>query len=709
MLLLRSLRSSLAPWALLAAGLSAQELRRTELGAFLDCCYDPHRQRVLAVGYAGYTSEWDGAVWRRAPDVGARPGFLWCNATGHILQLRPAYSAMPAEVARRVGMTWQRLPTVSAFVYQDAQLVHDPLHDVVIAFGGRYFSSYSGATSTFDGTTWTSHASASAPAPRAGGSLAYDELRQRAVLFGGRNASTTFADTWEWDGSTWTERVLAVHPSARTGAAIAYDRARQVVMLVGGEAPGGGALSDHWEYDGTQWTARPALPAAMAGQTGTRLVHDAARGETLLLGGLDTIGATGLVHAFDGTTWHPRPGFGRSPRYGHSAFAADAAGVLRFGGGASYPPTQELWRWNGATWSLVSVGGPSPRSGAMMWHQQGDTYVFGGTDANGYCADVWRWNGAWSPAPAGPPARTGAGVAFDAANQRLVLYGGLVQQGVAVDDTWLFDGVTWQSVTTLPRPPARAGMGMAFDPTRNRVVVTGGRYWPTPVTPVPRYDTWEWDGTTWQQVSGGPALFPYGTAAFDAHLGKVVYAAPERADNISLSAWDGVAWTPLMVPGTFGSTTPLVAGADMVTAPNGRATIVDLYGVAELILAPARTTAYGTDCSPAAPRLAAAALPIVGDATFALDVTQLPANGIAVLGAGDAAAAVPLLGCTLLVANVVTLGAVASATGHAPFPVPLPAQPALVGVPFFFQAATLSPLAPAGLALSAGLRVDLGQ
>src|SRR5204862_828962 len=141
---------------------------------------------------------------------------------------------------------------------------------------------------------------------RTGAAFAYDEVRQRAVLFGGSGAvvTGTFGDTWEWDGLAWTPRSFVVAPGPRRSAAAAYDRMRQRVMLVGGM--GNNTPEDeHWEYDGTQWTLFAPMPIVAA--PNHALVHDAARAETLLLGGADTLGGHGLVYAIDATACQPRP------------------------------------------------------------------------------------------------------------------------------------------------------------------------------------------------------------------------------------------------------------------------------------------------------------------------------------------------------------------------------------------------------------------
>lgn len=95
-----------------------------------------------------------------------------------------------------------------------------------------------------------------------------------------------------------------------------------------------------------------------------------------------------------------------------------------------------------------------------------------------------------------PTGRTGHGMAYDAANDRIVMFGGNIGGVGFVNDTWLYDGTTWTQVFPATSPPARAGHPMAYDMARQRTVVYGG----IPVGGGALSDTWEWDGQNWTQV-----------------------------------------------------------------------------------------------------------------------------------------------------------------------------------------------------------------
>jgi hypothetical protein len=84
--------------------------------------------------------------------------------------------------------------------------------------------------------------------------------RAAIVLFGGSAYDGGYydlADTWEWNGSTWMMRSPS-NPSAREAHAIVHDSARGVTVLFGGHT--GGALpldGQTWERErGHMWTMR---------------------------------------------------------------------------------------------------------------------------------------------------------------------------------------------------------------------------------------------------------------------------------------------------------------------------------------------------------------------------------------------------------------------------------------------------------------------
>src|SRR5207249_5475505 len=74
----------------------------------------------------------------------------------------------------------------------------------------------------------------------------------------------------------------------------------------------------------------------------------------------------------------------------------------------------------------------------------------------------------------GPAARCFQGMAYDSARGRTVIFGG-ANASSYFGDTWEWDGSIWQQLaTTGQAPPARALAAMVYDSRRGRTVLFGG-------------------------------------------------------------------------------------------------------------------------------------------------------------------------------------------------------------------------------------------
>jgi cysteine-rich repeat protein len=207
------------------------------------------------------------------------------------------------------------------------------------------------------------------------------------------------------------------------------------------------------------------------------------------------------------------------------AYDAGRQRVVMFGGmvhvGGEDIYLSDTWEHDGAAWvQRAPAQAPPPRGWGVMAYDaaRARTILFGGqSNDEAHLRDTWSWDGeAWTeltPATS-PPGRLHTAMAYDAGRQRLVMFGGwteLAPDPIAAD-TWEFDGTTWLDVTPAGSPPARYLHGMAYDPLRAHVVIFGGGQLPD----VSYEDTWTWDGDAWTEVAGpGPGSGGCGTLAFD--------------------------------------------------------------------------------------------------------------------------------------------------------------------------------------------------
>jgi hypothetical protein len=262
---------------------------------------------------------------------------------------------------------------------------------------------------------------------------------------------------------------------------IAYDGKTHTLLAFGGR----GATQDvnsTWSWDGTTWTLlHPSV--SPPGREAGSMVYDAATGQIVLFGGYD-------------------------------GYASNT----------TQPLLNDTWTWDGTTWT-----------------QQHPTVS--------------------------PPARFEASMAYDATTQTVVLFGGggggTPPAGLApnmappLNDTWVWDGTTWTQQRSTHSPAAREDASMAYDAAMQAVVLFGGN---DGISHTPDLtDTWTWNGATWmlQHPANSPTTrFTYESAtmymespamSYDATTRQVILTFPVTNDSgsqkmLSSWLWNGHTW-----------------------------------------------------------------------------------------------------------------------------------------------------------------------
>lgn len=399
------------------------------------------------------------------------------------------------------------------------------------------------------------------PVARMGAAASFDSIRGRTVMFGGlgpvaSSAPLAFGDTWEWNGSTWTAAAPAgSRPAARMHATMAFDAARGHTVLFGGLGPGE-KRPETWLWDGSTWMLA-VTPVAPPPRFGHAMTYDAGRGRVVLFGGssVGTRKPLGDAWAWDGTTWSPlseNPTGAPEPQaraYPGMTYDARREVVVLFGGYGD-EALNDVWELDGATWTQrAPAASPPARYGAVLAFDsaRGEALLAGGTSGTGTnLADVWAWNGtSWSarPSPAPPAARRFAAGAFDGARNKLVLAGGF--SNAHLSDTWEWDGAAWTLVAATPG--ARWGAAMAFDTDRGASVLFGGREDGGGAS-----GTWEWNGAVWRRAAAtaSPPLRSHAAMAYDSGRGRMVLFGGTQEPCASVCPglgdiweYDGTSWT----------------------------------------------------------------------------------------------------------------------------------------------------------------------
>jgi hypothetical protein len=279
------------------------------------------------------------------------------------------------------------------------------------------------------------------------------------------------------------------------------------------------------------WLAVPALLSPAAGSS-----HELPRAS--------------LVHALNGspngsagnsTGWTALAPPGSPPgTAAGAAFASDPADGydVLFGGCTSgdfwysaCSPTNATWTYQNGTWTQLtpSVSPPARFYSSMVWNGSA-VILFGGNTTTSFLNDTWSFlHGAWTQvnSTVSPAARAGASLAYDAATNSTILFGGEMYRtltslatetyaGQDFGDTWSFAGGQWTQLHPAASPGARDSASMAYDPQGQEVVLFGGFNW----TIYNTEDTWAFHGGNWTQLtpSQAPDARNNGALAYDPAL-----------------------------------------------------------------------------------------------------------------------------------------------------------------------------------------------
>ncbi len=423
--------------------------------------------------------------------------------------------------------------------------------------------------------TWTESMPASHPAGRINFAMAYDSARERVVVFGGDgivSGSSPAADTWEWDGDDWTLIPTVAPPPRRALHAMAYDEARGECIVFGGIGPN--VSNGTWAWDGVSWTLRSV--GGPPRSTHHKMAYDAVRECVVMYGGLHGVSHYLLEDTWlwDGTSWTLAPSV---PPFSQSVpvsadttvdewlstsnFGLDpdvrAGRMIAIGGPTT--PTRGYFRFDLSSWI-----GVNPSRATLRLYQT--TPVGAGCVSKDLYAvnDAWIESQlTWDTQPSyGPnlvsfscPDSSPGWKEFDVTTLvRDWNLGVRENHGLVIRDGFELAGPARPVVCTsgegLPasqrpelvmefgpvQPPGTANHAMAYDAARGRVVmVTIGA-------------TYEWTGSHWEQVGGGPVAWGHAALGYDTDRERIVLHGGGTNQfgfrSTETWEWDGFTWTP---------------------------------------------------------------------------------------------------------------------------------------------------------------------
>lgn len=474
-------------------------------------------------GLSADTWEWDGSSWTRMQPANTpglrfgRPAMAFDERRGVTVFYGGSDLITPSADTQTWewdGINWTLASPASGTpppMWSPA-MAYDPVRQRIVLVGN-------GQTYEWDGVVWVQRTTAAAPPFRHGTRMAFDVNFGRMVLFGGSDTNNqVLGDTWTWDGFAWTQMQPPYAPEPRRGMVMAADASGRV-FLHGGQNSVGATLDDTWEWIHPYWVPRARAATAPVTRTDAGLAFCPVRREPVLFGGFAGSAYLGDMWAFTANGWAElTPTTLPSPRNRFGFCAVPVRGeIVQFGGftGSVFPT--ETWIWNGIDWTqrTTSTAPPGRMFPGMVYDSRRDRVVlFGGMTFTNFFNDTWEYDGTtWidvSPAMAPGPRHTHS-MAYDPLRGRTVMFGGRVPpQWLGTDETWEWDGASWTLVQTVNRPPPRSEQMMTWDAARERVVMFGGFLYAVGN----QDDTWEYDGADWRQLNVNPAPPPRVGAAF---------------------------------------------------------------------------------------------------------------------------------------------------------------------------------------------------
>jgi hypothetical protein len=223
-----------------------------------------------------------------------------------------------------------------------------------------------------------------------------------------------------------------------------------------------------------------------------------------------------------------------------------------------YNQSVRIWSFDGDVWhELTTDGPPNRQSFAYAYDSEKNQLVlFGGvsrdatTDANIFYDDTWIWDGrVWRSVSSSthPSARADQVMAYDSVRKRVMLFGG--SAGTDLGDTWVFENNQWIQLTGGVQPTPRRFGSMEFDKGRSKMVLVGGANANSGGIPI----HYEHDGSNWISVGASPwpgAYFP--SLAYDVSRQQMVAYGGDSTG--AMKAFTGTQWVtasslpPLQVP-----------------------------------------------------------------------------------------------------------------------------------------------------------------
>lgn len=271
---------------------------------------------------------------------------------------------------------------------------------------------------------WAQISPENSPPASGQGAVAFIDSSNTAILFGGITLDKWLNETWIWNGKTWNQVFPKDSPPARAKLTMEYDKSRDKVVLFGGVMDKT-LFNDTWEWDGQSWQLMNPVHKPSA-RCCHGMAYDNVNKDIILYGGYDP---------------------------NKNVFLRD------------------VWKWDGTDWTEIPSDAPEMSGHAMVGFPVNNEIISVQTAGYG----TWSWDGAkWGTlVTENPPSRSEGKIAYNSNHHWAIFFGGIADNQI-LNDTWVYNGEKWLSLTLSTNPPARYGHIIFYDPNRESIILFGG-------------------------------------------------------------------------------------------------------------------------------------------------------------------------------------------------------------------------------------------
>lgn len=319
------------------------------------------------------------------------------------------------------------------------------------------------------------------PPPSTAPAATFDPIDGYVVLFGGVTGfpGTDLAETWTFCNGTWTQIHPLHSPPPTNGAQLAFDAADGYVVMheLDYDAQGQPWFAQTWSFVRGDWTNLTATAGSEPplGAGSNAMDYDPIERAVLLATSGPPAWGLNQTWMFAGGKWTNRTTPSGPPAVGSTQWDADLGSLVFVGGGELFanrtlPYCNDTWLYHAGTWT--QTGWPTPcflHDPSMVYDAHDHEMVLygGGWGACGAlpCNATWTLNGTnWTSRVLTPSPDTQgfSAMAYDAADQEVVLFGGMIPGGTngftRLDTTWVYSAGAWRNVTA-PEVGPTSGLG----------------------------------------------------------------------------------------------------------------------------------------------------------------------------------------------------------------------------------------------------------